>query len=263
MAAEGMPPQRDREIVGLALRAARKAAGLSTQQGADAAGISVPMLGSIERGTHSLTSVSSGNLAHLNKAFGLTWADFLDVVVPKYGPYLPHLRAQQENGVTRSVEFDPQPYISRQLAFAGIIGAGLNPRAYAADSLETVNIPDFPAIENYADEDLMVLKVSGDSMISEDVRLTIPEGSTAVFHIHLQPQPGDVVAVWLEREGVGVLKVFTPEVYEHVILESYNKRHLPIILTEDNPGEVQGVYLGHIASGRRAHNRKAPVNSKN
>lgn len=143
------------------------------------------------------------------------------------------------------------------------MGAGINPQAYAAEHVETVTVPDFAAIQNYDDADLMVLTVSGDSMVCEDARLTIPEGSTAIFHTSLSPQPGDVVAAWLAENGVGVLKIYRPGNDSHVILESYNKRHLPIILTDDNPGEIQGVYVGHISSGRRAHNRRPPLPPQN
>lgn len=263
MPAEAMPSELDREAVGLALRALRKTAGISTRQGAEAAGISVPTLGSIERGDHSLTSVSSGNLARLNKAFGISWTEFLDIVVPVYGEYLPHLKAQQDSGITRAVDYDPQPVRVRSITFGGVIGAGLNPAAYAAEAGEVVNIVDFAAIENYDDADLMGLRVSGDSMVCEDARLTIQEGSLAIFHVALAPQPGDIVAAWLENEGVGVLKVYQPEIAEHIVLESYNKRHLPIIVSGENPGLIQGVYVGHIASGRRAHTRKPPVPKRN
>lgn len=263
MSADGMPSPREREAVGLALRAARKSAGISTQQGAEAAGISVPMLGSIERGAHSLTSVSSGSMGRMHRAFGLTWPEFLAIVTPAYGEFLPHLRSQHSSEISRPVDYELRPSPMRKLVYGGMVGAGINPRAHSSEYMETLSIPDFPAIENYDDQDLMVLTVSGDSMVCEDARLTIPEGSTAIFHTSLAPQPGDVVAAWLAEQGVGVLKVYRPDVQQHVILESYNKRHLPIILTEDNPGEIQGVYVGHIASGRRAHNRKPPVTTKN
>jgi transcriptional regulator with XRE-family HTH domain len=259
MVSETLPTLNERERVGLALRAARKAAQISTALGAERADISVPTLGSIERGSHSLTSLSSGNLAKLHKAFGLTWGEFLAIIVPVYGDYLPYLKSQFNAGINKPVDFNPTTIRSRHLQMAGIVGAGLNPHAQPFDHMETISIPDFAAIEDYDDDVLMVLKVSGDSMTCEEARLAVPEGSLAVFHKTMAPQPGDVVAVWLGEEGVGVLKVWRPQPEAHVILESYNKRHLPIVISEDHPGEVQGVYIGHISSGRRAHNRKPPV----
>jgi len=253
------PDLEARESVGLALRAARKDAGLSTAKGAENAEISVPTLGSIERGTHSLLSLSSGNLAKLHLAFGLEWGKFLAIVVPVYGKYLPYLKMQLAFGDNKPVDYDPKAVQSRHLRMAGVVGAGLNPHAYSDGAVETIVIPGFAAIEDFADDDLMVLRVSGDSMTCEEARLAVPEGSLAVFHRTMTPQPGDIVAVWLENEGTGVLKVWRPKLGEHVILESYNKHHMPIILSASNPGEVQGVYVGHISSGRRAHNRKAPV----
>lgn len=88
---EAMPPHAERERVGLALRSARKAAKLSTARAAELGGVSVSQLGTIERGDHSLTSVSAGNLRNLPAAFGLTWGQFVEIVAPVYGPYIPFL----------------------------------------------------------------------------------------------------------------------------------------------------------------------------
>lgn len=87
-APEAMPPYAERERVGLALRSARKAASLSTARAAELGGVSVSQLGAIERGDHSLTSVSAGNLRRLPAAFGLTWPQFVEIVAPVYGPYI-------------------------------------------------------------------------------------------------------------------------------------------------------------------------------
>lgn len=91
MPLEAMPPLAEREAVGLRLRAARKDAALTTAQGAEAGGVSVTQLGAIERGVHSLTSMSAGNLGRLPAAFGLNWPAFLAIVGPTYSPYIPFL----------------------------------------------------------------------------------------------------------------------------------------------------------------------------
>lgn len=242
MVADSAPAQSDRETVGLALRAARKNAGLSTQEGAVAAGISVPLLGSIERGAHSLTSMSAGNLAQLPRAFGLSWRQFLSIIIPVYGDYLPYLREV-------AVRVEGQAIKLRRLRYAGEIGLSkpdLNGEA------EVRAIPDFLDIEDYADEDLIALKITGDSLTCADVKTTIPEGSLALFHLRLFPQAGDVLLLWLEQENRSVLKVYRPGASGHTLLESYNGRQIPVVLIEDNPGIVQGVYVGHLSSGRRS-----------
>lgn len=94
-ALEAMPPYEDRESVGLALRSARKAAGLTTARAAELGGVSVSQLGAIERGDHSLTSVSAGNLRRLPAAFGLSWGQFVELTAPVYGPYIPFLSDAQ------------------------------------------------------------------------------------------------------------------------------------------------------------------------
>lgn len=260
VAAETAPPLQERERVGLALRAARKAASISTQAGADAAGISVPTLGSIERGSHSLTSISVGNMSRLNKAFGLTWTEFISILLPVYESYIPYLKRQFENGNNKPADYDPQVPKMRSIRYGGIIGAGVNPLSYAAEASQYESIPDFPEVERYDNDDLLVLKVTGDSMVSEDVQETIWPGSTIILNTAIEPLPGDIVACWIENEGVGVLKVFAP-IDGYLMLTSYNKRHLPIILSEENPGTIQGVYVGQMALGRRAHNRKPPLRS--
>lgn len=86
-----LPPLVERERVGLLLRKARKEARLENAQAAELAGISVALLGNIERGTHSLTSIGVGNLTRLPAAFGLSWQAFVTIVSPVYGDYVPFL----------------------------------------------------------------------------------------------------------------------------------------------------------------------------
>lgn len=85
---DAMPSLLERENIGLKLRAARKRAGLTTAQAAEVGGISVTQLGAIERGSHSLTSMSAGNLSRLPAAFGLSWEKFVEIISPVYGPYI-------------------------------------------------------------------------------------------------------------------------------------------------------------------------------
>lgn len=244
MVTDTAPAQSDRETIGRALRIARKDAGLTTQEAATAAGISVPLLGSIERGAHSLTSMSAGNLAQLPRAFGLSWRQFLSIILPVYGEYLPYLRDVVTPAGGQTVRF-------RRLRYAGEVGVG---KPDLESQAEVRAVPDFLEIEDYDDDDLMALKVTGDSLTCEDVKTTIPEGSLALFHLRLPPRAGDVLLLWLEQENRSVLKVYRPGASGHTVLESYNGRQLPVVLIEDSPGIVQGVYVGHLSGGRRSQN---------
>lgn len=92
MPTEVAPPLEERSRVGLALRAARKEAGLTTAKAAELGGVSGTQLGAIERGEHSLTSMSAGNLGRLPAAFGLNWPQFVALIEPVYGSFMPFIR---------------------------------------------------------------------------------------------------------------------------------------------------------------------------
>jgi SOS-response transcriptional repressor LexA len=80
-------------------------------------------------------------------------------------------------------------------------------------------------------------------MTSTEVTHDIREGYTVLVHGQLQPQPGDVVVVWLPERELGVIKVWHQE-QRHIVLESYNPQIPPIVLSPDEPGELCGVVLG-------------------
>lgn len=86
----------------------------------------------------------------------------------------------------------------------------------------------------------------------------LPDGRYRAFaslgtrpNAKVQPRPGDRVYVHLQAEDVEVLKVYRPD-RGHTLLTSYNQMAKPIIVDENNPGVVQGIYLGLEAKGPRA-----------
>ena len=222
--------------IGEALRSARKRAGLSTQEAANRAGISVPLLGLIERGNHPLTNVSTRNLARLNLAFGLSWAEFVQIILPVYADQLPYLSVAT-------------PVSSRYLNAPGNVKEGLSPACQNGHVTQTINVPDFAAIAAYPDADLIVLHVTADSLSCEEARNAVPVDCHAIFNIKLLPMPGDVVAVWLDAEGCGALQVWVQD-GKAVVLNSYNTRERPVIT--ERPTKIRGVYVGHLSSGRRS-----------
>lgn len=220
--------------LGVALRSARRRAGLSSFDAAGQAGISVPLLSLIERGEHPLTSVSTRNLARLNLAFGLSWPAFLVLILPVYGRDLPYLGAAR-------------PVTSRLLSAPGTVGAGLAPACQNGGMTPTMPVPDFAGISEYPDADLLVLHVTPDSLACLDARATVPVDSYAIFNTRLVARAGDVVAVWLSVEQMGALRVFEQS-GRGVILDSY-RQNAPVVASDY--GDVRGVYVGHMATGRR------------
>ena len=230
------PAGTDHASVGQALRSARKRADLSTSDAARLAGISTPLLSLIERGEHPLTSVSTRNLARLHLAFGLSWAEFVALILPVYGSQLPYLSAGR-------------PVSSRFLHAPGTVKTGLNPVCKNTLVPQTIAVPDYAAIAAYPDSDLMVLHVTPDSLGCDEAMNAVPVDCYAIFNTALTPRNGDVVAVWLEKEECGALQIWTQD-GKAVVLNSYDRRERPVIT--DRPGAVRGVYVGHLSSGRRA-----------
>lgn len=144
--------------------------------------------------------------------------------------------------------FDESPKVGRKLhegvfvRHGGTVGAGLSNIVSADDDIVWVEIPRNIA-RNYNREDLFVLDVEGDSMVSEDVKATIPPGASVVFHRTLEPKPGQAVVCWLESREIGVLKVARKE-EGHTVLYSHNNEHEPIIVNKDNPAIWQGTVVG-------------------
>ena len=128
-----------------------------------------------------------------------------------------------------------------QAMYYGTVSAGIKGEGKAIKPYP-VNIPSWLAAR-YNPEDIFVLTVVGDSMTCSEVRKTIPEGSEVYFHRSLQPNNGEVVAVWLEDRDIGVIKIYRPD-RETSVLESYNHKHTPILIDERNQATVQGVYVG-------------------
>lgn len=145
--------------------------------------------------------------------------------------------------------FDESPKVGRKInegvfvRHGGKVNAGLRNIGNATDDVVWVEIPRSLA-RNYKREDLFVLDVEGDSMMSEDVKKRISPGSSVVFHKNLQPKPGQAIVCWLERYDIGVLKVAARNGENHTVLYSHNNEHEPIIVNKDNPAIWQGTVVG-------------------
>lgn len=129
--------------------------------------------------------------------------------------------------------------------YLGSVSAGFDGDGYA-EPLDYLAVADF-FVNDYDPDDVYALQVTGDSMVSDDVRLSIPEGSIILVHKNLAPKPGNVVVVWLEDQERGILKKFKPDEDEDIWLVSYNAKHPPTKITEETPATLRGVMIGHWA----------------
>ena len=134
----------------------------------------------------------------------------------------------------------------------GSISAGITGRTKPIKPYPT-NIPGWLA-RKYDPSDIFVLTVEGDSMTCDDIRKSIPEGTEVYFHKSLQPDDGEIVAVWLEDHDFGVIKIYRPQ-RDTTVLQSYNFKHPPILIDERNPAIVQGVYVGKSEPSRLRFDR--------
>jgi SOS-response transcriptional repressor LexA len=95
--------------------------------------------------------------------------------------------------------------------------------------------------------DIFALDISGDSMVSDDARSSLPDLSRAYFHRRLRPNPGQVICARLENEDMSVVKLYRPG-EEFTTLESINRKHRPIVLDAEHPAQVEGVLIGMSAA---------------
>lgn len=128
--------------------------------------------------------------------------------------------------------------------YLGSVSAGFDGEGYA-EPLDYLAVADF-FINDYDPDDIYALQVTGDSMVSDDVRRQIAPGSIILVHQGLAPQPGQVVVAWLDEEQRGILKVYKEREGE-TWLVSYNASHPPVRITEKTPASLRGVMIGHWA----------------
>lgn len=197
----------------------------------------------LEKGTVDLASLAITRVAALARA--LRWTLY---------------ELQQATGVDLGIEeptakgFQAFPLETRRVRHGGIVGAGWNLHSMSTGSHAERWIPDAPYLRKFDDDTLFTLEVRGESMTCVDVRFSVPEGTTVIM-AKIDPQPGDIIAVYLPALEMGILKVFRPQ-EDSVILESYNREHLPIRMDEHTEFEIQGVMVGMVSVGRRAHLRR-------
>ncbi len=131
-----------------------------------------------------------------------------------------------------------------RVRFAGVVSAGAFGASLIDEERSLVGAPDWIA-DRYDLSKVFAVEVSGDSMLADDARRAIPEGSLVFFHSALQPEYGEIVCVRLLESDISIIKKYIPG-DQYTTLESFNREHEPIILNSSKPAQVEGVYLTHI-----------------
>jgi repressor LexA len=144
-----------------------------------------------------------------------------------------------------------------QIRFGGPVTAGFNGWG-GSDMHEYIEIPEM-ILAGYKAEDCFALIVEGDSMMCEDIQKAIPEGSIAVFHEHLDPDPNEIICAYLEHPEEGPMRVLKKHRVEGgwVTLNSLNRKVKPLIVDETMNSRRLGVFLLSINPGSRIRHRMA------
>jgi SOS-response transcriptional repressor LexA len=150
-----------------------------------------------------------------------------------------------------------QPILGKlvRVRHLGEVNAGLRSHGAYGDEMERREV-----LADYLDgsnpENCFLLDVTGHSMTCEDIRKSIPAGSTLIVDPTLRPEHGDPVVCELEVAGErrGVVKTFRPT-GRGIVLDSYNQEHSPILLTDEMECVIRGVVVNWIPPGRKALRR--------
>lgn len=146
------------------------------------------------------------------------------------------------------------------IRFGGPVKAGFR-GLDMADANEYIEIPE-SILAGFNPDDCFALIVEGDSMMCEDVQKAIPEGSIAIFHEHLQPEPNEIICAYLEHPEEGemrVLKKYKPQ-NGWITLHSSNHKVKPLIIDDTMNSRRLGVYLLSINPGSRIRHRMSTQN---
>jgi SOS-response transcriptional repressor LexA len=129
-----------------------------------------------------------------------------------------------------------------QVRYLGSVSAGAFGTSFATDDSELVDIPSH-VLRHHDPADVFALDITGDSMVSEEARSSLPPGARAYFHRRQRPEPGKIVVARLERHDISVIKVYKPGT-DFVTLWSLNREHRRIVIDAENPASLEGVLLG-------------------
>lgn len=209
---------------------------------AKAIGQSQSQVSKFERGLIDVYSANADWLYGLMVAYGLTRAE-IDRAIEDF-----ELRKVREYLVRKDRMLSTKE--GPKVQHLGIVNAGMIGVSEFDTTGRAVTVPDEIAAK-YDLSDVFAVDVTGDSMVSDDVRESIPAGSRVFFHHRLNPTAGEVVCVYLVDDDHSVIKKYEPN-RDFVLLRSHNDKHEPIVLRPGTEVILQGVYLAHQVLSHRA-----------
>lgn len=148
----------------------------------------------------------------------------------------------EATGVAPTVEELPDsvPYRpSTEVPIVGTVSAGLSSLGGHVQDAETLPIDLTAAgLPGINPNDLVWLRVNGDSMVSDYAARHVPQGSLVLVEVGAIPRDGELVVAWLDNRDMAVLKQYRES--GDPILRSYNPSG-PVFRLSDEPVDVRGV----------------------
>lgn len=187
--------------------------------------INMRLISRLENDHKSPASLSISKYNALVAALEWTRAEFQDAtgvapaseVLPGATPYAPNL----------------------EIPVAGTVSAGLTHLGGSMIDAETIPIDlEAAGLAGVNAQDLVWLRVNGDSMVSDAASRFVPPSSIVLVEVGGLPTDGDLVVAWLENRDVMVLKQYREG--GDPILRSFNPSG-PVFRLRDEPVEVRGV----------------------
>lgn len=124
------------------------------------------------------------------------------------------------------------------VGYYGTVRAGLGRVEQEDDPERRVALdPIMPGVRGRDESHLGLLRVNGDSMVSEKAAESIPEGSMVLVEWGAVPAPDEIVVAWLDSHDTAVLKQFKEG--KEAVLRSFNPAGP--VFRGDSEASVRGV----------------------
>lgn len=217
------------------LRLLREAASLSLREASALSGISHSHIREIERIPGKAENMTASTMRGLGNAYGVTVEQIVRIATGRA------VMPREEDGRDRPAGAQGIGG-TVMVRFMGDVSAGL--ASFGTESEpKMLEVPTI-FLEGFEPKDVFALRVNGASMLSDDARKNIADGSIVLVNEQIKPLPGQLVVCWLHNEDLGVIKSWKPD-GDRSWLVSYNGEHPPIRVDETAPATLYGVVIGH------------------
>lgn len=192
----------------------------------------------LERGKYGPADLTAARLAAL--ARGLNWT--VAELERATGLQLNLTPVDPDQSARDLVKMGAEPLNGRYPVpvLGDVAAGGRNDTFVSIEEAEEEIDVGYDLARRYGLSHLYGLRVNGDSMYSERVRFSVPNGSTLIVHRDMQPTRGDLVVAYIEDLDLGVVKEFGEP--EDATLSSYNPRG-PIYRSNEHRIRICGVVV--------------------